>query len=108
MRLRLLLLPPKFSVLSSYASSHDKHFFIALGLCLLLCLVVHSLQPHGRFPSRLLVHGDSPSNNTGGGCHVLLQGIFPTQGSNPALQAHSLLFEPPGKPLVLGLGIHNS
>ena len=26
-----------------------------------------------------------PSKNTGVGCHVLLQGIFPTQGLNPAL-----------------------
>ena len=25
------------------------------------------------------VHGDSPSKNTGVGCHALLQGIFPTQ-----------------------------
>ena len=25
---------------------------------------------------------DSPSKNTGVGCHFLLQGIFPTQGSN--------------------------
>ena len=31
------------------------------------------------------VHGDSPSRNTGVGCHVLLQGIFQTQGSNPGL-----------------------
>ena len=29
------------------------------------------------------VHGDSPGKNTGVGCHFLLQGIFPTQGSNP-------------------------
>ena len=28
---------------------------------------------------------DSPGENTGGGCHFLLQGIFPTQGSNPGL-----------------------
>ena len=28
------------------------------------------------------VHGDSPGKNTGVGCHALLQGIFPTQGSN--------------------------
>ena len=28
---------------------------------------------------------DSPSKNTGVGCHFLLQGIFPTQGSNPSL-----------------------
>ena len=31
------------------------------------------------------VYGDSPGKNTGVGCHVLLQGIFPTQGSNPGL-----------------------
>ena len=31
------------------------------------------------------VHGDSPGKNTGVGCHVLLQGIFPTQGLNPDL-----------------------
>ena len=31
------------------------------------------------------VHGDSPCKNTGVGCHVLLQGIFPTQGQNPGL-----------------------
>ena len=28
------------------------------------------------------VHGESPGKNTGVGCHVLLQGIIPTQGSN--------------------------
>ena len=31
------------------------------------------------------VHGDSPGNSTGVGCHALLQGIFPIQGSNPDL-----------------------
>ena len=31
------------------------------------------------------VHGDFPGKNTGVGCHALLQGIFPTQGSNPGL-----------------------
>ena len=41
--------------------------------------------------------------NTGMGCHFLLQGIFPTQGSNPGLlcllhwQAGSLPLAPPGK-----------
>ena len=29
------------------------------------------------------VHEDSPGKNAGVGCHALLQGIFPTQGSNP-------------------------
>ena len=31
------------------------------------------------------VHGDSPGKNTGVGCHFLLQGISPTQESNPGL-----------------------
>ena len=31
------------------------------------------------------VHGDSPGKNSGVGCHALLQGIVPTQGSNPCL-----------------------
>ena len=31
------------------------------------------------------VHGDSPGKNAGAGCHALLQGIFPTQGSKPGL-----------------------
>ena len=37
---------------------------------------------------------DFPGRNTGVGCHFLLQGIFPSQGSNPCLlhwQAESLL-----------------
>jgi len=37
----------------------------------------------------------------GVGCHFLLQGIFPTQGSNPglpALQADALPSGPPRKP----------
>ena len=31
------------------------------------------------------VYGDSPGKNTGVDCHALLQGVFPTQGSNPGL-----------------------
>ena len=36
-------------------------------------------------PSGFSVHGDSPGQNTGVGSCFLLQGIFPTQGSNPGL-----------------------
>ena len=35
------------------------------------------------------VHGDSPEKNTGVGCHALLQGILPTQGSNPGVLHYS-------------------
>ena len=56
-------------------------------------------------PSGSSVHGDSPGKNTGSGCHALLQGIFPTQGSNLCLwsllhwQVCSLPLAPPGKPM---------
>ena len=52
-----------------------------------------SVRPYGLWPSRLLCSWDFPGKNTGVGCHTFLQGIFPTQGSNPgllALQADSL------------------
>ena len=41
-----------------------------------------SWRPHGLKPTRLLCPWDFPGKNTGGGCHSLLQGIFPTQGWN--------------------------
>ena len=44
-----------------------------------------SLQPRGLYPTRLLHPWDSPGKNTGVGYHFLLQGTFPTQGSNPGL-----------------------
>ena len=44
-----------------------------------------TLQSHGLQPIRLLCPWDFPGKDTGVGCHFLLQGIFPTQGSNPGL-----------------------
>ena len=41
-----------------------------------------SLRPHGLQPARFLCPWDSPSKNTGVGCHFLLQGIFLTQRLN--------------------------
>ena len=43
------------------------------------------LAPHGLWPTRLLCPWDSPGKNIGVGSHSLLQGIFPTQGSNLGL-----------------------
>ena len=42
----------------------------------------NSLRPHGFQPYRLLCACDYPGQNTGMGCHFLLQGIFFTQGWN--------------------------
>ena len=53
---------------------------------------------------RLLCPWDSLGKNAEMGCHFLLQGIFPTQGSNLCLlyllhwQVGSLPLVPPGKP----------
>ena len=63
-----------------------------------------SMWPHGLWPTRLLCPWDSPGQNTGVGCHSLLQGIFPTQGSNPSLLywlGDSLPSELQGKPASL-------
>ena len=50
------------------------------------CLVgSDSLQPRGLQPTRLLCPWNSLGKNTAVGCHSLLQGIFPIQGSNPSL-----------------------
>ena len=50
-----------------------------------LSVMSDSLQPHGLQPTRLLCPWNSPGQNTGAGCHSLLQGISPAQGLNPGL-----------------------
>ena len=66
-----------------------------------------SLPPCGLWPARLHCPWRYPGENTGVGCHTLLQGIFPAQLSNPCLlcllcwQAGSLPLAPPGKLVVL-------
>ena len=45
----------------------------------------NSFQPHGLYPTRLFHPWDFPGKSTGVGCYFLLQGIFPTQGSNLGL-----------------------
>ena len=53
------------------------------------CLVTQSCPtlcyPNDCSPPGSSVHGDSPGKNTGVGCHALIQGIFPSQGSNSGL-----------------------
>ena len=80
------------------------HFLFGpfVGICGSLVLF-NSLRSHGLQTSRLLCPWNFPWNNTGGDCHFLLQGIFPTKGLSPHLlhwQADSLLQVPPGEPTV--------
>ena len=48
-------------------------------------VVSNSSPPHGLQHTRHLCPRNSPGKNTVLNCHFLLQGIFPTQGSNPGL-----------------------
>ena len=52
---------------------------LAAQSCLTLC------NPMDCSPPGSSVHGDSPVKNTGVGSYALLQGIVPTQGSNPGV-----------------------
>ena len=85
---------------------------VCVCVCICTCMHAKSLQlyltlcnPMDRSPPGSSVHGDSPGRNTGVGCLALLQGIFPTQGSNLSLlcllpwQAGSLPLVPSGKPI---------
>ena len=72
-----------------------KHVLLSYFCCIRL-YVTPGLQA-----ARLLCPCGSPGKNTGVGCHALLQGIFPTQRSNPHLlcllywQTGSLPLVPP-------------
>ena len=48
-------------------------------------VMFNSCDPMDCSPAGSSVHGYSPGKYTGVGCHSLLQGIFPNQGSNPGL-----------------------
>ena len=67
------------------------------------CSVVSDSAAPWTVHTRLLYPWNSPSKNTGVGCHSFFQGIFLTQGLNPSLphcRADSLPSEPPRKPIV--------
>ena len=55
------------------------------GKCMLVAQFCPTLRSYGLLPARFLYSWESPGRKTGVGCHSLLQGIFPTQGSNPCL-----------------------
>ena len=78
--------------------SWDAVLFLVTQSCLTLCDAMDCSLPGSS------VHGDSPGKNTGVGCHALLQGIFPTQGSNPDLpQCRQILYclSHHGRPRIL-------
>ena len=73
-----------FNKLHYIAKNHKNHPWIKLRVYVWaqLCL---TLRCHGLQPARLLCSWNSPGKDTRVGIHYLLQGVFPTQGSNPGL-----------------------
>ena len=63
-----------------------------MGTVLSRSVVSSSLQRMACSHPGFSAHGDSPGKNTGVSCHALLQGIFPTQGSNPGLPCCRQMF----------------
>ena len=92
------------------AGFHTTALFVFV--CMLSSSVVFSsLRPYRRQPTRLLCPWDFLGKSTEVGYHFLLQGIFPTQGSNLCLlhwQADSIPLSHLGSPHRLPLGPDNS
>ena len=73
-------------------------------LCLVTQLYLTLCDPMDCSPLGSSVHEDFPGKITGVGCHALLQGIFPTWGSNPGLlhcRQIPLAESPDGSPRIL-------
>ncbi|XDC85817.1 hypothetical protein R6Z07F_016990 [Ovis aries] len=79
-----------------------------------MCLVAQSCptvcNPMNCSPPGSSLHEDSPGKNTEVGCYALLQGTFPTQGSNPGVPhckeiIHCLSYQ--GSPRVLAWGAYH-
>ena len=83
----LLICHLLFHSVSSVCSSLNFLKIVGLKSLSVLCLVAQSCLtlcgPIHCSPPGSSVHGDSPGKNPAVSCHALLQGIFPTHGSNP-------------------------
>ena len=81
------------SFISSFHSTNREENFVQEGL--LGCLVAKScptLLWSWTIACQAPLSMEFPGKNTGVGCHFLLQGIFPTQGSNPHLHRRWLFY----------------
>ena len=96
LKMRMVLLVEKWLVvyLGPWQNNRNSLFIDAGRICAepsSLCAVLShavmsdSLRPHGCSPPGSFVHWDTPGRNDRVGCHALLRGIFPNQGSNPSL-----------------------
>ena len=78
---------------------------VAVQLCMCACSVVFDslATPMASSPLAFSVHGIIPGKDTGVHCHFLLQGVFPSQGSNLQVlcqKVDPLLLSHLGNPVV--------
>ena len=87
---------PKYCLLDILKMFPKSGSYIFILLCCLLVTSVmfDSVPRCGRQPTRLLCPWDSPSKNTGVGCHFLHRRVFPNpeiEPASPALAGYSAL-----------------
>ena len=101
-------------VFSLFQKSYNIVVWVWVCVCVCVCTRMCSVGSNSATPRTIAsmdcsplgfsVHGDSPGNKNGVGCHALLQGVFPTQGLNSCLlrllhwQADSLPLHHLGSP----------
>ena len=74
------------------ASPPSTLVFSILQACQLASAASDSVRPNGLSPAKPFCPWDSPGRNTGVSCCALLQGIFPTRGSNLGLSCLLCLY----------------
>ena len=84
-KIKFMSVSTQISFLIPSPVSTAERQMIHVSVCQVTLVLSNSLQPRGLQPTRLLCPWDSLGKNIGVGCHALLQGIFPTQGSNSHL-----------------------
>ena len=77
-------------LLNVFKNTIQFYVYVHLFCTKYVCSVRHPvmsncLQAHWLYPVRFLCLWNSPGENSGVGCHSILQGIVPTLGSNPSL-----------------------
>ena len=86
----LFFLKPLWSVAENLL--HTYVYSIVYAVCLVAQLCPTLCNPMGCSSPGSSVHGDYPGKYTEVSCHALLQGIFPTQWSNPVSQIAGRFF----------------
>ena len=82
---------PKLHLFKLFNSIFNMIELAELCVCVCVCVHAHAFSHVRLFAAPLtvahqtLLSMDFPGKNTGVGCCFLLQGIFPTQGSNPGV-----------------------